>query len=309
MTPPGKLLRSLLIVAALIAVLGYAIWPQTVSAGCGSSASSCQDCHEAKKQDSVNTNGAWHTQHAFGDFCQFCHGGNTKATDKAAAHTGLVDPLSDVKASCQSCHPNDYMTRAQGYATTLGKTIGTGAATGTPTTSGGTTGSSGGTTPCAPAAPAGSTTIDINQIYAAAKSPATTSPGNIVLGVLIVGMTALLGGLVWHYDRPLERLVGGFRRILATPGPAPLGSDATMGAIPADLAARPEIRDLLPLLQRTDSPTARALVRLLHDPESGPKVIRALSNLDIRSLSALGEGDQRALAALLSLSREMEAED
>jgi hypothetical protein len=309
MTPPGKYVRSLFVVAALVAVVGYAAWPKQASAACGSTSSSCQDCHEAKKQGPVNANGAWHTAHAFGDFCEFCHGGNVKATDKAAAHVGLVDPLSDVKASCQSCHPNDFADRAQTYATTLGKTVGMGGATGTSTTSGATSGTPGSTTPCAPAAPAGSTTIDLNKIYAATKSPPSANPGNIILGVLIIGTTALLGGLVWHYDHPLERLVGGFRRVLATPAPVPSAEGSGGTTISPELALRPELRDLLPLLQSTDPSTARALARLLSDPENGPKVIRALSSLDLRSLSALSEGDQRALAALLALTREMKAQD
>ena len=308
MAPPRKFLRSLIVVAALIAVVGYVAWPRPASAACGSTASSCQDCHEAKKQDSVNTKGAWHTAHAFGDFCEFCHGGNVKATDKATAHVGLVDPLADVKASCQSCHPNDFEARAQTYATALGKTLGTGSATGTSTTSGASTGAAS-TTACAPAAPAGSTSIDLNKVYAAAKSPPSTNAGNIILGVLIAGMSTLFLGLVWHYDHPLERAVRGWRQLLATPAPTPPTDDSAAGAIPPELALRPDLKDLLPLLQSAAPSTPRALARLLADPENGPRVIKALSHLDIRSLSALGEGDQRALAALLALSRELKAED
>lgn len=309
MMPPRKFLRSLVIVAALFAVVGYVAWPRPASAACGSTASSCQDCHEAKKQDPVNTKGDWHTAHAFGDFCEFCHGGNVKATDKTAAHVGLVDPLADVKSSCQSCHPTDYADRAQKYATTLGKTVGMGSATGTSTTSGAAAGASSSTTACAPAAPAGSTTIDLNKVYAATKSPPSSNLGNIILGLMIAGTAALFAGLVWHYDHPLERAVRGFRRLLATPAPTSSTGDSAGEAIPPDLTLRPELGDLLPLLRSTDPSTARALARLLADPENGPRVIKALSNLDIRSLSALGEGDQRALAALLALSREMKAED
>src|SRR5512138_3400620 len=74
---------------------------QPVSAQCGSQASSCKDCHETQAQKSVNADGTgWHESHAFGDFCYICHGGNTQSTDKDAAHTGMVPPLQDVKASC-----------------------------------------------------------------------------------------------------------------------------------------------------------------------------------------------------------------
>ncbi|MEP7136873.1 MAG: hypothetical protein ABI904_18255 [Chloroflexota bacterium] len=98
------------------------------SAQCGSQASSCKNCHETQAQLSVNADGTgWHQSHAFGDFCYICHSGNQQATDKVAAHTGMVDPLSDIKASCQQCHVTDLDARAQVYATTLGVTLGSGA--------------------------------------------------------------------------------------------------------------------------------------------------------------------------------------
>jgi len=100
---------------------------QPASAQCGSQASSCKNCHEVQGQMPVNNDGsAWHTSHAFGDFCYICHAGNQQATDKAAAHTGMVPPLQDVQASCQQCHVNDLQERAQVYATALGVEIGSG---------------------------------------------------------------------------------------------------------------------------------------------------------------------------------------
>ncbi len=107
---------------------------------CGSQASSCKNCHEVKGEDPVNAKGDWHTAHAFGDFCEFCHGGNVQATDKAAAHEGLVQPLGDIKTNCSSCHADDYQTRAEKYATVLGVTIGgSGGAAQPPAGSAGTT--------------------------------------------------------------------------------------------------------------------------------------------------------------------------
>jgi len=98
-----------------------------VSAQCGSQASSCKNCHEAQAEKPVNADGTgWHQSHAFGDFCYICHAGNNQATDKAAAHEGMVSPLADVKASCQQCHVTDLDARAQVYATTLGVEIGSG---------------------------------------------------------------------------------------------------------------------------------------------------------------------------------------
>lgn len=119
----------------VLLAVGVSIWlssAQPVRAQCGSQASSCKNCHETQAQDPVNNDGtAWHTQHAFGDFCYLCHAGNNQATDKTAAHTGMVAPLSDIVTNCMSCHPNDYAAQAQIYATTLGVTLGNGSASNT----------------------------------------------------------------------------------------------------------------------------------------------------------------------------------
>ena len=120
--------RVLLAVALLVAIMAIGLVvlfaPQTAVAQCGSQASSCKNCHEVKAEDPVNAKGDWHISHAFGDFCEFCHAGNVQATDKAAAHEGMVQPLGDVKANCSSCHADDYQTRAEKYATALGVTVG-----------------------------------------------------------------------------------------------------------------------------------------------------------------------------------------
>jgi hypothetical protein len=63
----------------------------------------------------VNADGTgWHQSHAFGDFCYICHAGNNQAKDEAAAHEGMVPPLSDVRAACQQCHVADLDARAAG---------------------------------------------------------------------------------------------------------------------------------------------------------------------------------------------------
>ena len=118
----------LFVLTGLILVFGSGLWLATAtpaSAQCGSQASSCKSCHEVQAQMPVNSDGtAWHQSHAFGDFCYICHAGNQQATEKAEAHTGMVPPLSDVKASCQQCHPKDLDARAQVYATKLGIEVG-----------------------------------------------------------------------------------------------------------------------------------------------------------------------------------------
>ena len=112
----------------LIAVTGLWLAAATpANAQCGSQASSCKNCHEVQGEMPVNGDGsAWHTSHAFGDFCYICHAGNNQAKDMAEAHTGMVPPLSDIKASCLQCHPGDLQERAQVYATALGVEIGEG---------------------------------------------------------------------------------------------------------------------------------------------------------------------------------------
>lgn len=121
-----------LIFAGLAIVIAVGIFlstPQTASAQCGSQASSCKNCHEVQSEMPVNADGTgWHQSHAFGDFCYICHAGNNQATDAAAAHEGMVAPLSDVQAACQQCHVEDLDARAQVYADALGVTVGSGSA-------------------------------------------------------------------------------------------------------------------------------------------------------------------------------------
>ena len=118
-----KLSRMLFFAGILmVIVVGIALaFTQPAHAQCGSQASSCKNCHEVQALKSVNADGTgWHQSHAFGDFCYICHGGNQQAIDKTAAHQGMVNPLADVKTSCQQCHVSDLQARAQVYATKLG---------------------------------------------------------------------------------------------------------------------------------------------------------------------------------------------
>lgn len=102
----------------LLLVFGC-IWawqPQKAEAACGASTSSCKTCHEVKGEDPVSKKGDWHTQHAFGDFCQACHGGVATASDKTQAHSGVVaKPLEKSQETCASCHPSDTAARVAKY--------------------------------------------------------------------------------------------------------------------------------------------------------------------------------------------------
>ena len=165
-------------------------------AQCGSQVSSCKNCHETQAQKPVNTDGtAWHTQHNFGDFCYLCHAGNNQATDKVAAHTGLVAPLADINASCKSCHPSDTQAKAQIYATTLGQQIGTGASATAAATSQPASSTAPITTEAAPAVvvPAADM-VDYSQRYdAVALGKTPTNIGNIIL-IVILALIVLGGG-------------------------------------------------------------------------------------------------------------------
>jgi hypothetical protein len=167
-----------------------------VQAQCGTQASSCKTCHEVQAKDAVNTKGAWHTDHAFGDFCEFCHAGNVHATDQTAAHQGMVAWNADVKASCASCHASDYEQRAQGYASTLGVEINSAAAA---APAGGVEAASSGTAACPPL---GGEEIDYNLLYAqqVARPPLVSNWGNVILGLMIVGVGTVFVGTAWTWE-------------------------------------------------------------------------------------------------------------
>jgi hypothetical protein len=228
-------------------------------AQCGSQASSCKNCHEVKGEDSVNAKGDWHVAHAFGDFCEFCHGGNVQATDEAAAHQGLVQPLDDVKTNCSSCHADNYQAKAETYAKTLDVTLG--AATGgstqppaQPPTDSSTT-SNTAAQPAQVAQPAAAqpkpaATPTSNEItdYVAqyrAEKPKPMSPGTIFTGLLL-GLTMVGGGsfMVWNEKR-LRSM------------PRPVASATT----PDERSQ--EMGQLQPLLAKMDAETLRALRTLL----------------------------------------------
>ena len=126
-----KLFVTMIIAGFLLAIVAipWLMTAQPVKAQCGSQASTCKDCHEVQGQMSVNADGTgWHQSHAFGDFCYICHAGNQQATDKDAAHTGMVPPLADTNASCKQCHPKDLDMRAKVYTDILGVDTASGAA-------------------------------------------------------------------------------------------------------------------------------------------------------------------------------------
>jgi hypothetical protein len=109
----------------------------------------------------------------------------------------MVDPLSDIAASCKSCHAADYQAKAQVYATTLGVTIGASAAAPTQAASQ----PSASSTLAAPAAPAAAPAaaipaaamVDYSQRYAEiVLGQKPVNVGDVILIVMIAAM--LFGG-------------------------------------------------------------------------------------------------------------------
>jgi hypothetical protein len=82
---------------------------------CAATVSSCVQCHETEGRFKVRENGtAWHGDHAIGDFCAGCHGGNPEAAGQADAHQGVGQPLADPGRSCAPCHEG-YAALAERY--------------------------------------------------------------------------------------------------------------------------------------------------------------------------------------------------
>ena len=238
---------------------------QPASAQCGSQASSCKNCHETQAQDPVNNDGTtWHTQHAFGDFCYLCHGGNNQATDKTAAHTGMVDPLSDVVASCKSCHASDYEAKAQIYATTLGVKIGSGAATPAAVVSQ----PAGSASPAATVAPAAAQAavvpaadmVDYSQRYnETVLGQKPVNVGNVILLVMIAALLFGGGYLVLSREHWIKVSFQETKQI--------------QGSFPADVV------DMVPVLAKLKPAARKDLNQLLSKPDNATEAFALFAKM------------------------------
>ncbi|NPV68629.1 MAG: hypothetical protein HPY64_15945 [Anaerolineae bacterium] len=317
------------------------------AAQCGSSATSCKNCHEVNAEYPVNGSGDWHISHAFGDFCAFCHAGNIQATAMDAAHEGMVYPLADPQASCQACHPADYMDQAGIYAVALGVDLSAGVS-GEASGGGGSASGGGGATtnpadiPPQPIAPPGErhasgALIDYNRRYEieVLGKLDTSQVGNLILAVMAVLLLGVGAALVWRF----EGLGEAWRRARAVPpesdwrrlaasgaytGRMPLtaqmrAASVQVPVVVAPIAPTPVASPPAPVaptagvvdLDRLDAPTRRALETLLADSRHGGAILRALSRLDpalINSLSGLSRQDRMLLLAVVEqLGGESEA--
>ncbi len=268
-----KKLYLLLGTAGLLLVIVGAIalaLPQPAEAQCGSQASSCKNCHEVQAKDPVNTDGTgWHQSHAFGDFCYICHGGNSQATDETAAHQGMVNPMSDVKAACAQCHADDLQARAEVYAKVLNVPVNLGAAAPAPAATSAAATSAPAASAAQPSAaeasvPAGSgQLVDYVQRYdekVLNKYPVNW--GNVILWGLLIAMV-LGGGTLVLLREKLVRV--SFEE-----------TKPVEGQYPADVVEMvPDVAKLRPGARKT-------LQRLLKRP-SAAKLLDALDELSDES--------------------------
>lgn len=202
----GKRIQFVVNWGLLLLAMGL-IWtwqPLKAEAACGASTSSCKTCHEVKGELSVSKKGDWHTQHAFGDFCQACHLGVATASDKDQAHAGIIaKPLEKSDETCASCHPSDTAARVAKYGGNA--TTGTNSA---PTPNGSVTGNTG--TPNT-----GANTVTVSP--AATQIPANKNPnfdtidfnkfGDKVpflawaMGVMSIILLLVLLGMIWRWKK------------------------------------------------------------------------------------------------------------
>jgi hypothetical protein len=262
-----KRITFIIVVIGVLLVTGsfFLMTATPAAAQCGSQASSCKNCHETQAQDPVNNDGTtWHMQHAFGDFCYLCHAGNNQSTDKVAAHTGMLAPLADINTSCKSCHPNDTLAKAQGYATTLGVQIGTGspAATQPPamTVVPGTTQVA--STPAPAIVVPSADMVDYSQRYdavALGKSP--TNVGNIIL-IAILALIVLGGGFF------VLRREGLINISFEDPKKVPVSEK-----YPADVV------ELLPALSKLKPASRQTLKTILAKPQAAADLLASIDNL------------------------------
>ena len=274
---------------------------QKVDAQCGSQASSCKNCHETQAQKPVNSDGtAWHTEHQQIDACVNCHAGNPQSMDKAASHTGMVPWESDVKAGCFTCHPDDYMDKAQIYATTLGVTLG-----GEAPSAAATQPAAAASAPVTTAAPAAIVVSEPGEIDYTKQYNETVlgqraiNWGDVILVVMILAIALGGGAFVYSNERRLRGLKGFLPQSLF-PGKATRSTEA-----PIVEGYSTDVTALLPMIARLNPVGLHALKRILQEPEQANDLLHALAHLDpelVRRVQSLDK-DARALLMALAGSR------
>ncbi len=271
---------SLPLALLLVPVIAILIAAE-VDAQCGSSASSCKNCHEVNAKAPVNTVGDWHVSHAFGDFCEFCHAGNVQAPDEATAHEGMIAPLSDPKGSCQSCHADDYMEKAAVYAKVLNvELVTSGSASTTSEPAATVVPASAGSAPTA--LPPTSVPVEVRaaisnqsggeivvddpnmvdyvlRYHEIVLGERPVNQGNVILVALIALVLVGGGGFVAYNELRLRLAASGTKKVA--------------GEYPADVI------DMLPAIAELKTETRRSLRSILSQPKKTDKVLSAVDKL------------------------------
>lgn len=265
----------------LLLAFTLALPASQVLAQCGSESSTCRNCHEVQSEAPVNSDGTgWHESHAFGDFCYICHAGNQQAPSPEAAHESMVPPLSDTKASCQSCHANDLDERAAVYTALLGVSFVDENAQALATLA---------TTPLDQLAPTTSSTATTETIPAvqAAQAMAECTPLNTQLAVDDPNLV----DYVHHYNRVVlgeqpvnwgNIAVAGAITLLVLGGGSFVLVNEMQRSRKAELTARIEgefpadVVDLLPELSNLNAQSRKSLKRILGNPEQSEKVLNLI---------------------------------
>ncbi|MBK6326180.1 MAG: hypothetical protein IPF56_09600 [Chloroflexi bacterium] len=284
--------------------------PQSAQAQCGSSASSCKNCHEVQGEDPVNNDGTnWHEAHAFGDFCEFCHAGNVQATDKETAHVGLEAPLDNVQVSCGNCHAADLDERATVYAVALGVEIGSGGGSGSEPPANTDGGGGGGgetavapspakpdTASSAPAAPSGLVVNDPNVIDYVARYNETVLGikvvnwgDRILLGLIAITLGGGGGFVVWNERRRQQPISPVSESVLAE-------QKSKYPDYP------PQVIALLPRLSQLSADAWQDLYQFLEDPTKAQALLHDLVRLQPDLVHQVRQLDRESQALLLALA-------
>jgi hypothetical protein len=333
-----RLSIALCIVLFALLPLSLYVNRQSAEAQCGTSASSCKNCHEVQGKDPVSANGEWHSAHAFGDFCEFCHAGSVESKTQDEAHVGMVDPMSDVKASCQSCHPQDYQDQAQIYAAALGIQLtsggsdGSGGAASGGGAGGGSGAPSGGAAAAAPSDSAGASTadadassnaragdmgaapagelVDFNVLYAESQATEQTfTTGDIVLMVLIGLLLLALLVAIWKLEHWGDRLLAWWQQNMLPQNTMAFQGATGMVPVPMaslnDMAAAPVKQTVAAALVLGPAVVPAELEELYQRKPELRQVVPYLVAADDKTLEALAVllPSPGARAAIVRLSK------
>jgi hypothetical protein len=270
-----------------IVLIGYCALatPKEVEAACGASTSSCKTCHEVQGADPVSKKGDWHTQHAFGDFCQACHLGVATETDKTKAHTGIVaKPLGQPDQSCASCHPADTAARVAKYGGTATTANPAGGTSSPSSSSAAGTASSAGTGSITPSPAANQVPPSSNPNFDLIDFNSNGKLSWLTWAIIVADILALMAiaVLLWKWRTglwPWANLKGKRKNV-------PFNSLPT------------EAQDVVTKLLAGDMQTVLALQKIL-EGQQGSQLLEALNQLPIElvlQLQRMNEDELRSLS-------------